>query len=184
MNIEITAFAKRQYSEDFAGTHVTPEMVVQLIELAKAPYLIHAGYADFCKIITISNQKKQEYHFPTISSNVVSRKEARQQGAVFHTAYEARTEEELPILTEWVTGIEKKTAPFVHIIVYSRDQLEKENDIITADWGIVSINGSTQSKLEPMKPITAMRNALGVQEGGSGVPLDRKAYQKSVIFSM
>ena len=33
-----------------------------------------------------------------------------------------------------------------------------------------------------MKPITMMRNALGIEEGGSGVPIDREAYKKSVDF--
>jgi len=34
----------------------------------------------------------------------------------------------------------------------------------------------------PMAPITMMRNALGVAEGGSGVPLDPEAYRRSVAF--
>ncbi len=34
----------------------------------------------------------------------------------------------------------------------------------------------------PMTPITMLRNALGVEEGGSGVPLDRDAYRRSVAF--
>jgi hypothetical protein len=34
----------------------------------------------------------------------------------------------------------------------------------------------------PMAPITMMRNALGVEEGGSGVPLDRGAYRRAVEF--
>ena len=33
-----------------------------------------------------------------------------------------------------------------------------------------------------MDPITMMRNALGKEEGGSGVQLDKTAYQKSVDF--
>ena len=33
-----------------------------------------------------------------------------------------------------------------------------------------------------MTPITMLRNALGVEEGGSGVPLDREAYLRSVAF--
>ena len=33
-----------------------------------------------------------------------------------------------------------------------------------------------------MQPITMMRNALGAEEGGSGVGLDRDAYRKSVDF--
>ena len=33
-----------------------------------------------------------------------------------------------------------------------------------------------------MQPITIMRNSLGVAEGGSGVPLDKAAYEASVAF--
>ena len=33
-----------------------------------------------------------------------------------------------------------------------------------------------------MTPITLMRNALGVEQGGSGVPLEREAYLRSVAF--
>jgi Protein of unknown function (DUF3228) len=34
----------------------------------------------------------------------------------------------------------------------------------------------------PMQPITMMRNALGKEEGGSGVPLDREKYIASVNY--
>ena len=34
----------------------------------------------------------------------------------------------------------------------------------------------------PMQPITIMRNSLGREEGGSGVPIDRKAYEESVAY--
>ena len=33
-----------------------------------------------------------------------------------------------------------------------------------------------------MQPITAMRNALGKESGGSGVPINEEAYRKSVEF--
>ena len=33
-----------------------------------------------------------------------------------------------------------------------------------------------------MQPITVMRNALGGEHGGSGVPLDRAAYDASVEY--
>jgi hypothetical protein len=33
-----------------------------------------------------------------------------------------------------------------------------------------------------MAPITMMRNALGVEEGGSGVPIERDACQRSAEF--
>lgn len=35
-----------------------------------------------------------------------------------------------------------------------------------------------------MQPITIMRNALGTEEGGSGVPLDREKYRESTTFWM
>ena len=34
----------------------------------------------------------------------------------------------------------------------------------------------------PMQPITMMRNALGKEEGGSGVPLDKETYMKRVNY--
>lgn len=33
-----------------------------------------------------------------------------------------------------------------------------------------------------MTPITMMRNSLGREEGGSGVPMDRAAYKASADF--
>jgi hypothetical protein len=59
-------------------------------------------------------------------------------------------------------------------------ELEKFN--FDADWGVVAILGQTHDGEEPMQPVTMMRNALGVEEGGSGEPLDRKKYLDSVLF--
>ena len=46
--------------------------------------------------------------------------------------------------------------------------------------------GRAQGQMEdyetPMTPATAMRNALGREEGGSGVPLDRAAYERAVAY--
>jgi len=46
------------------------------------------------------------------------------------------------------------------------------------------VGEATELKLAeiPMAPITMLRNALGVDEGGSGVPIDRDAYAASVAF--
>eukprot|EP00983_Pelagomonas_calceolata_P029264 917066-Pelagomonas_calceolata.AAC.10 len=35
----------------------------------------------------------------------------------------------------------------------------------------------------PMQPITMLRNALGREEGGSGVPIDKEAYNKWVTVT-
>lgn len=77
------------------------------------------------------------------------------------------------------------------IILYSKEQVQKENEAmgntdpnkdIDYDWGIVSIKAQNCDSEIPMEPITAMRNALGKDQGGSGVPLDRDEYMKSVQF--
>ena len=51
----------------------------------------------------------------------------------------------------------------------------------TAPWGIVSIKAQDVDRELPMTPITAMRNALGKEEGGSGAPLNEK-YMEAVNY--
>jgi hypothetical protein len=53
---------------------------------------------------------------------------------------------------------------------------------IDYDFGIVSIKLQDQEGETPMDPITLMRNALGKEEGGSGVPLNRERYSESVKY--
>lgn len=178
MHIGMTEFAERQYRSDFSGTVVRPEWVADMIERAqRAPHVL-PGYADFCKIVVLPNEPE---HYP-LRLRVIERQAAAEQGADFHTAYEARRPEELAVLTEWVSGVEGAIAPWIHLIVYSREQLEAENEPVDADWGIVSVNAGATSEPEPMRPITMMRNALGIEFGGSGHPIDPAAYDASVRY--
>src|SRR3546814_16662821 len=64
----------------------------------------------------------------------------------------------------------------------SAEQLAKEGSPIDGAGGIVGCLYTAEPEEIPMAPITMMRNALGVEEGGSGVPLDRDAYRRSVEF--
>lgn len=57
---------------------------------------------------------------------------------------------------------------------------EDPNKDIEYDYGIVSVKFEDEMKETPMDPITMMRNALGKNEGGSGVPLEREKYLLSV----
>ena len=50
------------------------------------------------------------------------------------------------------------------------------------DWGVISIKPQDEDSEITMDPITMMRNALGIEEGGSGIPLNREEYKKSVEF--
>jgi hypothetical protein len=45
-----------------------------------------------------------------------------------------------------------------------------------------SIKAQDEPYETPMQPITIMRNALGREEGGSGVPLNRDAYEASTAY--
>jgi hypothetical protein len=79
-------------------------------------------------------------------------------------------------------------AKYLDIILYSREQIRKENaatgqeNVSDAPWGIISVKAQDVDYELPMNPITLMRNALGHEEGGSGVPLNRDAYLKSVEY--
>lgn len=56
------------------------------------------------------------------------------------------------------------------------------NREIDYDWGIVSVKPQNIDFEIPMDPITMMRNALGKEQGGSGVPLERTKYLESIAF--
>jgi hypothetical protein len=51
-----------------------------------------------------------------------------------------------------------------------------------APWGIVSIKAQDVDFELPMNPITMMRNALGKEYGGSGIPLDTNSYMECVNY--
>ena len=119
------------------------------------------------------------------------------------TRYEARNEKELPVLTRYFDKellLEGKSesdvfpvAKYIDLILYSREQINKENAAMdkqkdygeeeeAAPWGIVSIKAQDVDHELPMTPITAMRNALGKDQGGSGVELVREEYMKAVDY--
>ena len=114
---------------------------------------------------------------------------------MLRSKYEARNDKELPVLTRWfpselVDDDMLPTAKYLDLILYSREQINKENESMgkpgregeTAPWGIVSIKAQDVDYELPMTPITAMRNALGKEHGGSGVPIDRDAYMEAYNF--
>jgi len=56
------------------------------------------------------------------------------------------------------------------------------NADIDYDYGIISIKPQSIDSEIGMNPITMMRNALGVEHGGSGVTLEFEKYKASVNF--
>ncbi len=67
-------------------------------------------------------------------------------------------------------------------ILDSREQLVKAGTAIDPDWGVVGCTHASKPEEIPMVPITVMGNALGLMEGGSGVPQDHAARPRGLAF--
>lgn len=173
------------------------------------PSQLQDGYAPFCKHLFLVND------FSNVRVNVLPITPENEQ--YLRTRYEARNENELPVLTRYFDrellllsaaggdsgnnddgtkdegGDIFPVAKYIDLILYSREQINKENaamgkiaekegSLETAPWGIVSIKPQDVEYELPMTPITIMRNALGKDQGGSGVELVREAYMESVEY--
>lgn len=137
------------------------------------PLKVLEGYASFCKL---------HVHRNWTTTKCLSVPITNDNRHLLRSDYEARNSDELPVLVRWFEGLKPPVANFIIPILYSREQLAKEGSPIDADWGVVGCIYTMEPEETPMTPITLMRNALGVDEGGSGVPIDRKAYRQSVEF--
>ena len=142
------------------------------------------GYAPFCKHLFVENFVDTTLYYSKITE---------ENRHLLQTTYEARTEQELPVLKRYFKKDDLKPvhAKYLDIILYSKQQVQAENkarnsldenEDIPYDWAVVSVKSQDIAQEIPMDPITCMRNALGKEEGGSGIPLDRTAYLKSVEF--
>ncbi len=139
----------------------------------EAPERVLDGYAPFCKLHVHRNWTSTRCSAIAITAG---------NRHLLRSAYEARTPDELPVLVRWFEELEPPVANFLVPILYSREQMAKEGTPVDADWGIVGCLYTQEPSEIPMVPITMLRNALGVAEGGSGVPIDREAYARAVDF--
>ena len=131
------------------------------------------GYAPFCRLHVHQNWTSTRcLTVPVTDAN----------RHLLRSAYEARQRDELPVLVRWFEGVAPPVADYLIAILYSREQLLKEGSPIDADWGVVGAMYTDTPAELPMAPVTMMRNALGVAEGGSDVPLDAAAYRRSVEY--
>lgn len=139
----------------------------------QAPLKVLDGYAPFCKL---------HVHRNWTSTRCLTLPITESNRHLLRSDYEARNRVELPVLVRWFEGIEPPVADYLVVILYDRAQMAKEGTPIEADWGVVGCMYTSAPDEIPMAPITMLRNALGVEEGGSGVPIDRAAYARSVEF--
>jgi hypothetical protein len=176
MSIVLTPFARvRLFPKEARRNTIqdcSPEEFERHLD-THPPLRVLDGYAPFCKL---------HVHRNWTSTRCLTIPIADDNRHLLRSGYEARTRDELPVLVRWFEGLEAPVADYLVAILYSAAQLAKEGSPIRGDWGVVGCLYTMTPEEIPMAPITMMRNALGVEEGGSGVPLDREAYRRSVAF--
>lgn len=176
MSIILTPFARtRLFPKDARRNTIqdcTPEEFARHLN-THPPLRVLDGYAPFCKL---------HVHRNWTSTRCLTVPVTDANRHLLRSGYEARTKDELPVLVRWFEEVEVPVAEYLVVILYSANQLAKEGAPIDGDWGVVGCLYTMTPEEIPMAPVTMMRNALGVEEGGSGVPLDREAYRHSVAF--
>ena len=160
---------------------------------------VHDGYAPFCRLVAVRN---------FTNARVGSMPITLENWFFIKSGYSARRDSELPVFSRWLElPLGKPRAEYLMFVLYDKEQIDKEAQVdyekemkviadrggyrttqplppksFDADWGVVAILGQSHPNEEKMQPATMLRNALGIEEGGSGVPLNKEEYLKSVDF--
>ena len=168
------------------------EFTRKVNELYKSESMLVEGYAPFCKHLFVDNFVKG-----LKSCHIEINKDTEK---LIISKYDSRQKNELPVLIRYIdlNSIDKEKiddAKYLDLILYSKEQIisemgemkfeEKEiNEMRNKDfnWGIISIKPLNVNHELPFVPMTIMRNSLGKNEGGSGVPINRKKYMEGVEF--
>ncbi|GAB5035891.1 flagellar associated protein [Nannochloropsis oceanica] len=187
-NLTVDDFCLRQFSPEYGGSKITmppAEFEARVNAYYHANPHLADGYAPFCKHIFMPN-------FAGLTAGTAPITPENEH--LLRSVYEARTEQELPVMVRFFPKdlVPPRRATHLDIILYSREQIRKENADMgnpdkaasheTAPWGIISVKAQDADHELPMQPITMLRNALGREYGGSGVELVREKYLESVDF--
>lgn len=194
MKIELTNFVKRQWTSDFSGTkmnNVDWNLFINTINRVEGFSQWTDSQFDFCKYVFINNEDNAF----DINLGVIPLDHTIY--SFIQTEYSSRTPEELAVLSRFVkfpkNSYHIPKANYIGLVLYNKEQLFDEHlktqnnpkDFeLSKDckYGIVSIMGLSKPEMEPMLPITHLRNALGKEFGGNGVPINIEEYEKSVNF--
>ena len=191
----LDTFAYRSFDKTYRKNYIDyskENFLAEINKLLISYTQFKDGYAPFCKHLFIKN------FVPNFKPNYVPI--TGQTEKLIKTCYETRQQNELPVLSRYIpldslTEVDIPDAKYLDIILYSKEQIIKEKiamkesqEEITAlsnidfEYGIIAIKPQDVDYELPMLPITMMRNALGVDQGGSGVQLEREKYMESVAF--
>src|SRR5690606_40550869 len=130
MSIILTPFARaRLFPDQGRGNTIqdcTPAEFERHLN-AHPPLSVLDGYAPFCKLHVHRNWTSTRCLAVPITDG---------NRHLLRSDYEARTADELPVLVRWFEGLEPPVAEYLIVILYSREQLEKEGTPTDADWGV------------------------------------------------
>jgi hypothetical protein len=191
----LDTFAYRSFDKTYRKNYIDyskENFLAEINKLLISYTQFKDGYAPFCKHLFIKN------FVSNFKPNYVPITDQTEK--LIKTCYETRQQNELPVLSRYIpldslTEVDIPDAKYLDIILYSKEQIIKEKiamkesqEEITAlsnidfEYGIIAIKPQDVDYELPMLPITMMRNALGVDQGGSGVQLEREKYMESVAF--
>ncbi len=176
--VGINDFVKRQTKPDFAGTKISTADLENLRK--KAEQEINAGkdkqgYADFVRIVSIRD--------PKILCSIA--KITLENKKFLKTEKTKRREEEEEYEHSFFESKDVKGIPSHHVdlILYTREQLEKEKEKHTgSDYDLISVNAEISEKGAPITPETMRRNIKGPDSGGSGHQHTKKEIAHSEDF--
>lgn len=153
-------FQEHPQSQKYGGT-VFSQSVEAFEAVVNARYKaedLKDGYAPFCKHLFLVN----DFTGDDAKVNVLP---AEGNEHLIRTEYVARNDKEVPVLQRFIPleaagGMEKlPQAKYLDLILYSREQIIKENESTgtpagdeTAPWGIVSIKAQMEDFELPMNP--------------------------------
>tara|TARA_Y100000310_G_scaffold98431_1_gene96274 strand:- start:148 stop:789 length:642 start_codon:yes stop_codon:yes gene_type:complete len=199
--IDLLAFARASHfeSDEFTGTKIKihpDQFMATLREVVKdsGTVKIADGYAPFCKHLFVPNFAGAE-----LGDVEITESNSRHLHSGYTTRANGAPGTEIPHLTRWFdrsdvlnscwfddrfsdpeTG--SLVAKHLDVIIYSREHLNAENIRTEADWGIAAILAVDTPEEPMMTPHTMVRNHLGTEYGGSGHPIDREEFAKSVAY--
>lgn len=193
MKIELTDFVKRQWKSEFSGTkmnNVDKDVFINTINRIENFSIWNNSQFDFCKYLFINNENNAF----DVNLGVIKLDHSIYQ--YIQSGYFSRTLDELPVLSRWVKfphmSYNIPKSKYIGLVLYSKEQLLKEhissNNTTSFElsdeckYGIVSIMGLSTQEMEPMLPITHLRNALDLKYCGNGESINIDEYNKSVLF--
>jgi len=183
--VGINVFVKRQISpgaEGFGGTIVSEDEMGLLCDAAQEHVrkgTAKEGYAPFVLIATIL---PEDLGIEAILCPIAVVTEENVE--LVQSALEARRDGEPEFMEFWLPrdSVERLAARHVDLVLYTREQLEKEGEPHTSsDYDLISVNAEVGDDT-PMGPNTIERNAMGPDAGGSGVPLDADTMAAAKAF--